>query len=178
MSSALVPPGYQTVMLGQAFCLEDLGAFIPLENNSAEGALFLVRLDFADFPSSEALAQLERAYLEAEVEMWPGYDHIVFADLSQPAVFLAWQKGLAWLPIIAGLLATVILPPLLGSLIWRLLPQSLKDLISGIIDLGMMLMMMWLMTTLMKPLLSTTQEKTRKVKATPQHPETLEEEKI
>jgi hypothetical protein len=86
-----------------------------LEESSAEGALFLVRLDFADFPSPEALAQLEKAYLDAGVEMWPGYDHIVYADLGQPAVYLALQKGFAWLPIIAGLLATVILPPLLGG---------------------------------------------------------------
>ena len=32
-----------------------------------------------------------------------------------PAVYLAWQKGLAWMPIIIGLLVTVVLPPLLGG---------------------------------------------------------------
>jgi hypothetical protein len=166
MSSALVPPGFQATLLGQAISLEDLGTFSPMEESSAEGALFLVRLDFADFPSAETLTQLEQAYLDAGVEMWPGYDHIVYADLSQPAVYLAWQKGFAWLPIIAGLLATVILPPLLGGLIWWLLPQSLKDTINGIINLGIMLLMIWLMTALMKPLMSSNKEKPRKLEET------------
>jgi hypothetical protein len=163
MSSALVPPGYRPVLLGQVACLEDLGAFIPLEASSEEGARFLMRLDFAESPSSEALFQLEQACLEAGVEMWPGYDHVVYADTIAPFVYLAWQKGMAWLPIIAGLLATVILPPLMGGLIWWLLPQDVKDLITGIINLGMMLVMLWLMMTLMKPLLSATQENTRKL---------------
>jgi hypothetical protein len=57
----------------------------------------------------------------------------------------------------------VILPPLMGGLIWWLLPQDVKDLITGIMNLGMMLVMLWLMMTLMKPLLSATQEKPRKL---------------
>ncbi len=175
MPYAMVPPGYRAVLLGQAFSLEDLGTFTPLEESSAEGALFLVRLDFADFPPAEALSQLEKACLDAGVEMWPGYDHVVYADLSQPSVYLAWQKGFAWIPIIIGLLATVVLPPLLGSLMWWLLPQSVKDLITGMIDLGMMLVVMWLMTTLMKPLIATATEKPKKVEG--EKPKVLEEAK-
>jgi hypothetical protein len=174
MPYAMVPPGYRAVLIGQAAAIEELGTFAPLEQDSAEGALFLVRLDFAEFPSAEALAQLEQAFFDAGVELWPGYNHVVYADVDQPGVYLAWQKGLAWIPIIIGLLVTVVLPPLLGGLIWKLLPQSLKDLISGLINMGMMVLVMFLMTKIMpKP----TPEKEKPKKVTEAKPEQLEEAK-
>src|SRR4030042_3445545 len=129
MPYALVPPGYRAVLIGQAAAIEELGTFAPLEQDAAEGALFLVRLDFAEFPSAESLDQLEQAFFDAGVELWPGYNHIVYADVDRPGVYLAWQKGLAWIPIIIGLLVTTILPPLLGSLVWLILPQEVKDMI-------------------------------------------------
>ena len=152
MPYAMVPPGYRAVLLGSATRIEDLGAFAPLEESSAEGALFLIRLDFAELPSVEALAQLEQACSEAGVEMWPGYDHVVYADVSEPGVYLAWQKGFAWMPIIIGALVVTVLPALLGGAIWLLIPQEVKNLITDIINMGMMLLMMWLITSMMKPL--------------------------
>jgi hypothetical protein len=174
MPYALVPPGYRAVLIGQAAAIEELGTFAPLEQDSAEGALFLVRLDFAEFPSAEALDQLEQAFFDAGVELWPGYSHVVYADVDQPGVYLAWQKGLAWIPIIIGLLVTVVLPPLLGGLIWQLMPQSLKDLISGIVNMGIMLLVMFLMTKIM-PTFTPEKEKPKKLKEV--KPEKLEEAK-
>jgi len=174
MPYAMVPPGYRAVLIGQAAAIEELGTFAPLEQDSAEGALFLVRLDFAEFPSAEALDQLEQALGDAGVEMWPGYSHVVYADVDQPGVYLAWQKGLAWIPIIIGLLVTVVLPPLLGGLIWQLMPQSLKDLISGIVNMGIMVLVMFLMTKIM-PKPTPEKEKPKKVKEA--KPEQLEESK-
>ena len=174
MPYALVPPGYWAVLIGQAAAIEELGTFAPLEESSAEGALFLMRLDFTEFPSAEALDQLEQAFFNAGVELWPGYSHVVYADVEQPGVYLAWQKGLAWIPIIIGLLVTVVLPPLLGGLIWKLLPQSLKDLISGIVNMGMMVLVMVLMTKMM-PKPTPEKEKPKKVKEV--KPEQLEEAK-
>ena len=165
MPYAMVPPGYRAALLGSAARIEDLGAFIPLEEGSAEGALILMRLDFAEFPSSEALTQLNQACLDAGVSPWPGYDYIVYADITNPSVYLAWKKGFAWMPIIIGLLVFVVLPPLLGALIWWLLPQSIKDLITSLIGLGIMFVVMWLMTSMMKPL------------AAPKKPKRLEEAK-
>jgi Trk-type K+ transport system membrane component len=163
MPYALVPPGYRAVLIGQAAAIEELGTFAPLEQDSDEGALFLVRLDFTEFPSAEALDQLEQAFFDAGVELWPGYSHVVYADVEQPGVYLAWQKGLAWIPIIVGLLVTVVLPPLLGGLIWKLMPQSLKDLISGIVNMGMMVLVMVLMTKMM-PKPTPEKEKPKKLK--------------
>jgi len=174
MPYAMVPPGYQAVLLGSATNIQDLGTFAPLEESLSEGALMLVRLDFAVPLLPEALAQIEQACLNAQVEGWPGYDHIVFADSESPSVYLAWQKGFAWLPIIAGLLVTVVLPPLLGSLIWLIIPQDLKNLLSGIVNMGIMLLVVFLITKIM-PSPSTGKEKAKKVSET--KPEQLEESK-
>jgi len=106
--------------------------------------------------------------------LWPGYNHVVYADIDQPGVYLAWQKGLAWIPIIVGLLVTVVLPPLLGGLIWKLLPQSLKDLISGIVNIGIMVLVMSLITKIM-PKATAEKEKPKKIKEA--QPAQLEEAK-
>jgi hypothetical protein len=99
---------------------------------------------------------------------------VVYADTSQLSVYLAWQKGLAWIPIIIGLLVTVVLPPLLGTVIWWLLPEEVKSLITGLINMGMMVVVMFIMMQFMKPL--TAQEKPRKVR-TQEKPEQLAEAK-
>jgi len=140
--------------LGQAQEIEDLGTFAPLEESSAEGALVLMRLDFLESLSEETLGNLEQACREAGVEPWPGSEYYVYADMGSPTVYLVWQKGMAWLPIILGLLATMVLPPLLTAGIWLVLPDSLKSLISSLINMGMMLLVMWLMMSLVKPLMA------------------------
>jgi hypothetical protein len=162
MPYAFVPPGYRAVLLGQAQDIEDLGTFTPLEEGAAEGALVLMRLDFLEPLSEETLGNLEQACRDAGIEPWPGSDYYVYADTTSPAAYLIWQKGLAWLPIIIGLLATVVLPPLLTAGIWLILPDSLKSLISNLINMGMLLLVMWLMMSLVKPLMAP--EKPKQIK--------------
>lgn len=168
--TGFIPPGYQAVMMGAAGNIESLNAFVPLEAGTAEGSLIILELDFAESPTGEQLAQLNQALTDRGVAPWPGYDCIVFADEGAPTVYLAWQKGMAWMAIIVGMLAVTILPALLGAVCWLILPQSLKDLITGISEMGMMLAVMWLMSTMMKPLVTT--EKAKKslteVKSTPE----------
>jgi hypothetical protein len=163
MSYTLVPPGYRAVLLGSASNIEDLGTFAPLEESLDEGALVLVRLDFAEPLTPEALNQLEQACFDAHVEMWPGYDHIVYAGETSTSAYLAWQKGFAWTVIIVGLLITVVLPPLLGSLVWLILPESVKTLITNIINLGMLALIMFVMMQVMKPLTTPAKEKPKKL---------------
>jgi hypothetical protein len=162
MPYAMVPPGYRAVLLGQAASIDDLGTFTPLEESAAEGALILMRLDFAEPPSNETLAQLNQACLDAGIPTWPGYEYIVYADITQPSVYLAWQKGIAWLPVIIGLLVFTLLPPLLGAIVWWLIPDEIKQLITGVISMGMMMLVMWLMMSLMKPL-TTTEKKPKRL---------------
>jgi hypothetical protein len=160
MPYAMVLPGYRAVLLGSAARIEDLGTFTPLEEGTAEGALILMRLDFTESPSNEVLAQLNQACIDAGIPTWPGYDYIVYADTTQPSVYLAWQKGFAWIPVIIGILVFTLLPPLLGAIVWWLIPDEIKQLITGLIGMGMMMLVMWLMMSLMKPL--TTPEKKSK----------------
>jgi hypothetical protein len=166
MPYAFVPPGYRAVLLGQAQDIEDLGIFTPLEEGVAEGALILMRLDFAGQPSEEALSDLEQACHDAGVEAWPGSEYYVYSDIDSTSVYLVWQKGIAWLPIIIGLLAMVVLPPLLTAGIWLILPDSLKSFISNLINLGMMVLIMFLIMKIM-PALSPEKEKPKQVKEAP-----------
>jgi len=162
MPYAMVPPGYRAVLIGSAASVDDLGTFAPLEESTAEGALILLRLDFAEKPSGEVLAKLNQQCLDAGIPPWPGYDHIVYADATQPSVYLAWQKGLAWMPVIIGILVTVVLPPLLGSLIWWILPEEIKSLISGLINMGMMMLVMFVMMKMI-PVLTPEKVKPKKL---------------
>jgi hypothetical protein len=163
MPYTFVPPGYKAVLIGQAPIIEDLGTFTPLEESAAEGALVLMKLEFIDVPSEDTLENLEQACRDAGVESWPGSEFYVYADTESPTVYLVWQKGMAWLPIIAGLLGSIVLPPLLTAGIWLILPDSLKSLISGIANMGMMLVMMWLMMSLMKPITSPAKTKPKQI---------------
>jgi len=63
---------------------------------------------------------------------------------------------------------------LLGSLVWWLMPESLKNLISGIVNMGIMLLVMLLISKIM-PSFAQDKEKVRKVKQS--EPEKLEEAK-
>ena len=152
MPNGLIPPGYRAVLIGSAPSVEGLSTFAPMEEGAAEGSLMLMELDFAELPSPETLGEVNQKCLDAGVLPWPGYEYVVYADASTPTVYLAWQKAIAWLPIIIGILATVLLPPLIGSVIWMLLPEPVKDLITGLIGMGMMILVLWLMTSLIKPL--------------------------
>lgn len=159
MPDRLTPPGYRAVLVGSVSSIEELDVFAPMEESSAEGTLMLMRLDFAEFLSDDTLAQIEQACFEAGVERWPRYGQIVYADMASPSVYLAWQKGIAWIPIIIGILATTLLPPLLGGLVWLILPDSLKQLITGLIQMGMMMLVMWLMMSVVKPLMASDRPK-------------------
>ena len=163
MPYAFVPPGYSAVLLGQAQDIEELGTFTPLEEGAAEGALVLMRLDFTEQASGETLGSLEQVCRDAGVEPWPGSEYYVYADTDSPTVYLVWQKGLAWLPIIIGLLATVALPPLITAGVWLILPESLKSLISSLINMGMLMLVMFLVMKMM-PALSPAKEKPKQLK--------------
>jgi len=163
MPYAFVPPGYSPVLLGQAQSVEELGTFAPLEEGAAEGALVLMRLDFTEQVSRETLSDLEQACRGAGVEPWPGSAYYVYADAASPTVYLVWQKGLAWLPIIIGIVATIALPPLITAGVWLLLPSSLKSLISNLVNIGILLLVMFIVMKMM-PALSPAKEKPKQVK--------------
>ena len=155
MPDGMLPPGYRAVLLGQAASIEDLSMVAPLEEETAEGSLMLMRLDFAESPSSEVLSQLESSLRDAGVPPWSGYTSIVYANAAQPSIYLAWQKGIAWMPIIIGILVTTLLPALLGGLVWLVLPDWVKQLI----EVGSVVLIMFLVMSLMKGVVPTEEKK-------------------
>jgi hypothetical protein len=152
MPDRLIPPGYRAALIGSVATIEELSAFAPMEEGAAEGSLMLLQLDFAGFPGSDTLPELEGKLRDAGVHNWPGYPFIVYADTTKPTVYLVWQKGIAWMPVIIGILAMTVLPALLGGFVWLILPQAIKDLINMLINMGMIMLMIWVMTSLIKPL--------------------------
>jgi hypothetical protein len=148
MPDGMVPPGYKAVLVGQVSSITGLSAAASLEEGVAEGSLMLMRLDFADVPSAEALSELESKLREAGVPPWPSNTAIVYAEADQSYIYLAWQKGMSWMPIIIGILVTVLLPTLLGGIIWVLLPDWVKQLI----EVGTVAGVMFLVMSLMKGL--------------------------
>lgn len=164
MPDRLIPPGYQAVLIGSATTLEGLSAFVPMEEAAAEGNLMLMRLDFGEFLSTETLTELERALRDQGVPAWPGYPYLVYADAGTPSVYVAWQKGGIGTAIIIGLLILMALP-LIGGIIWAILPETLKDLISMFLQMGVMLLMLWLVSKLMKPLIAPAPRRPRELEA-------------
>jgi len=148
MPNGMVPPGYRAVLIGSAATIEGLSTIAPLEESVAEGGLMLMRLDFTEYPSDEVLIELETALGGAGVRKWPGNQYVVYADTAAPPIYLAWQKGIAWMPIIIGILVTVLLPTLLGGIIWLVLPDWVKQLI----EVGSVVLIMFLVMSLMKGL--------------------------
>ena len=59
MPDRLIPPGYRAQLLGQSATPEGLNILAPLEEATAEGSLMLMRLDFAGFPATQALDDLQ-----------------------------------------------------------------------------------------------------------------------
>jgi len=163
MPYAFTPPGYTPALIGQAHDIGDLGAFAPLETGSAEGTLVLVKLDFVEQVSEEVLGEIGQACRNAGIEPWPGSGYYVYAGMDSSSVYLVWQKGMAWLPIIIGLMATMVLPPLLTAGLWLILPDSMKSLISSLINMVMMMLVMFLIMKIM-PSLSPAKEKPKQVK--------------
>ena len=158
-------PRYQAVLLGQAFRAEDLGTFVPLEESAAEGALVLVRLDLAEPVTPATLAQLNQACFSKGVPPWPGYTAVAYPDPSGYSLYFAWQKGQVQWAIILAIVGAAILPAVLGGVIWALIPQSVKDLISSLVDMGIMVLIMYVMMQVMKPLSAAVAPK--QVKAAP-----------
>ena len=155
MPNGIAPPGYEARLLGSAGNLEDLNLFQTLEEATPEGSLILMELNFADFPAIETLDNLNRDLLNEGVPPWPGNSQIVFADESRPVVYLAWVKGLAWMSVIVGMLVLLVLPTLLGALVWWLIPQEVKDLIMMVV----MMLVMFLIFRMITPLISPAEER-------------------
>lgn len=164
MPNGITPPGWRAVLLGSVSATEGTDVFIPLEEGVPEGSLMLARLDFIDYPTAEAIDQINQGLAGAGVAPWPGASYYAFIDYQTPSLYICWAKGFAWWPIIAGVLALTVLPPLVGSFLWLILPEEVKTMIETLITMGGMLLLMFVMMQFMKPLMAS--DKTKEIKET------------
>lgn len=146
----LIPLGYRAYLLGTFASLDELSGVAPLEESAPEGTLMLMELQFAQSPSAESLSHLSSRLLEAGVPPWSGSNSLVQCDAAQRKVYIGWTKGIAWMPIIVGTLLLVVLPTLLGGLIWMALPESIKNTIYMMVMMLMMVGMMKFMSPELK----------------------------
>jgi len=150
MPNGVLPPGYRAQLLGSATSIGGLDFLAALEESVSEGGLMLMRLDFARLPSNETLSELSQKLSQEGVPAWPGYSHIIAVDAEQVSVYLGWVKGMAWASIIVGILLLMVLPALLGGLIWWLLPESVKSMIEMMVMMGIVFLMMKMMTPMLR----------------------------
>lgn len=140
-----LPSGYRAVLVGSS-CGLPAELFTPLEEGAAEGTLVLMRVDFSGYPTPKELEALERALAEAGVPCWPGHQRIVYAEMAEPSIYLAWVKGLAWMPIIVGLIGATVALPVIGTVLWWIIPDEIKQMITMTVELmllgGLVLVMM------------------------------------
>lgn len=159
-----MPTGYTTYRAGQFEDLATQGAQVSaLEESSPEGTLVMLELNLPEPIQPELLVELNTRLHTAGVPPWPGYTDIAFADASQPKVYVAWTKGAIWTILIIGIII-MILPVILGGLIWLLIPQAIKDLI---VMAGMMMIMMFMMKTMTKEIKTKPAAKKTEAKAVP-----------
>ena len=152
MPGAMLPPGYRAFLLGQYPNLGETAQFEVLEQGLPEGTRLLAKLMFQSFPSREELGKLNQNLKSQGVVPWPEFQDLVFAHPSEPACYIAWTKGSPFWGWILGGLAALVLPPLIGALIWWVLPQEFRQLIMLMIVLPVMMLMMNMMTrSLAKP---------------------------
>ena len=143
-----MPIGYTTYYGGTFENLVNQQAQVAAQEKATpEGTLALLELTLPESAALETLEELNRRLLVAGVPPWPGYSNIVFANASNAEkVYIAWTKGYAWTPIILGIVFLV-LPLILGAVLWFLIPQPVKDMI---MMMGVMMMIVPIMGMLTK----------------------------
>lgn len=139
----VIPPGYQTRLVGIASSLDELQSFIPLEAGLPEPSRVLMRVDISPGEDVYSIASNLNDELAARgVPSWPEHPGtIAFAEGS--SVYLAWVKGFAWIPVIIGLL--VVLPVILPIILWFVSPEFRDTMEAMFGFLIMMLMMVFMM---------------------------------
>jgi len=142
-----MPIGYTTYCAGSFEDLRNQQALVAAQEEATpEGTLALLEVELAEAPHPDALVEANNRLLVAGVPPWPGYSNVVFANSTDPGrVYIAWTKGFAWSAIIFGILL-VLLPTILGGVLWFLLPQPVKDMLMMMTVMMIMLPVMGMMT--------------------------------
>jgi hypothetical protein len=159
--NAILLPGCRAVFVGSVTSFKELGVFEPLEQGQAEGSRMLAQLAFEHRPPDfhYLAAQLNQKCLETGVSPWPERQDIALADPAEPVIYLYWQKGFVWWGWILALLGSIILPPLIMAGLWLILPESVKQMIEGIVNLSIVGIVMFVMSKMTSGVTAAGEEK-------------------
>jgi hypothetical protein len=141
------------VRVAQVSRIDELHQFIPLEESQPEGSLMQVSLAFAGDPGDvDRLAStLNQICLDSGVTPWPNSSLI--ASSQNGVINIRWQKGMAWWGLILAGLLSLVLPALLGAVLWIMLPESTRQLIESLTYLGAMMLIMLGFSKLIQPMI-------------------------
>lgn len=135
----MIPTGYQTRLIGTANSLDELNMFVPLEEGLPELSRVLLQVAVSPDADIQTIAgELNAKCLEQGVPQWPEYPgQIVF--IQDNTLYLAWTKGIAWLPIIIGLLVAI---PFIAPIILLFVSPTFRAIVEFIPTLLLMFVLM------------------------------------
>jgi len=180
-----LPPNLTAEQVTSIDSLSGLAGITELEAAQPEGQRMLVGITFQwRFPFFEWAAGLVNLMLKGSIPFpvtedvpyqyqnqyiqltpWPEFTDIVFVDPTEPVWYIAWVKTSPWwqaiLAAMAGTFATYVgiafLVLFLGAVVWRVLPQEIKQPIQEVLNalpnlviLAVMVMIFTMLPGLMK----------------------------
>jgi hypothetical protein len=141
-----IPAGYSARLLVTATSLTEASAFYAAEAAQVEQTRMLLRLDCLSVDDASSAAEtIQSGCLSQGIPPWPEYPgQYTFVDGS--CVYVTWMKGFSWWPIIGGL----IIIPIVGMILWAIMPETLQQLISAVTMMFVAMLMMKVMMPMLK----------------------------
>lgn len=102
----------------------------------------LLELHLTETPSQSVVDEINLKCANSGVIPWPNSVNIASVDPYNSILVLRWVKAIAWMSVIIGILVLMVLPTLLGGLIWWLMPDWVKQMIEAMVMMGIMMLMM------------------------------------
>lgn len=109
----------ETIATGDS---SNLGDVVALEEQHIpEGGLAELVLSFRFRPPGfiTECNLLDAALKRAGVTPWPGNDRIVYFEEEPPTVYIRWQRGVAWAPVVIAAIPVVLVTLLVLLTIWQ-----------------------------------------------------------
>ena len=153
MINEIISQGYTSRFLGAYNDFETLSAHVaPFEMSSAVGSKYFMQLNLSRALTAEELSTIETDMANAGIAKWTS-TYIDVSEADNKTIYIAWEKGgytttsygnVSTLAIL-GTILIILIPVLIGGIVWLILPDSTKKIISTMITMGIMVVMMKVM---------------------------------
>ena len=153
MINEIISQGYTSRFLGAYNDFETLSASVaPFEMSSAVGSKYFMQLNLSRALTAEELSAIETDMANAGIAKWTS-SYIDVSDADDKVIYIAWEKGgytttsygqVSTLAIL-NIILIILIPILIGGIVWLILPDSVKQIINMMITMGIMVVMMKVM---------------------------------